>query len=104
MRGGSYCRRLKIIFQRPLGDVRSCVTVRFQEDDPSSIHSEAGSPGVCHVDLGPHVGDRVTASTECALDGVGTCAEEPSLRKGDSFCGQQFRIRTFLQLPHPFSS
>jgi hypothetical protein len=62
--GASYCRRLKNIFHRPLGDVRSCVTVRFREDGPSSIHSEAGSPGVCHVDLGPHVGDQVTVSTE----------------------------------------
>jgi hypothetical protein len=31
-------------------------------------------------------------------------AEEPSLRKGDSLRGQQFCIRTFLQLPRPFSS
>jgi hypothetical protein len=29
-RGASYCRRLKNIFQRPLGDVRSCVTVCFR--------------------------------------------------------------------------
>jgi hypothetical protein len=62
-RGASYCRHLKNIFQRPLGDVRPCVTVRFREDGPSPMYSEAGSPGVCHVDLGPHVGDRVTAST-----------------------------------------
>jgi hypothetical protein len=71
-RGASYCRRQKNIFHRPLGVVRSCVTVHFREDGPSSIHSEAGSPGVCPVDLGPHVGDRVTVSTECVLDGVGT--------------------------------
>jgi hypothetical protein len=81
--------RLKHIFHRPLGDLQSCVTVRFREDDPSSIHSEAGSPGV---------------RTECVLDGVGTRAEEPSLREGDSLRGQQFRIHTFLQLPRPFSS
>jgi hypothetical protein len=48
------------------------------------------------VDLGPHVGDRVTASTRCALDGVGTRAGEPSLRRGDSSRGQQLRIRTFF--------
>jgi hypothetical protein len=48
------------------------------------------------VDLGPHVGDRVTVSTRCALDGVGMRAGEPSLRKGDSFRGQQLRIRTFF--------
>jgi hypothetical protein len=29
-RGASYCRCLKNIFQRPLGDVRSCVTVCFR--------------------------------------------------------------------------
>jgi hypothetical protein len=29
------------------------------------------------VDLGPHVGDRVTVSTRCALGGVGARAEDP---------------------------
>jgi hypothetical protein len=48
------------------------------------------------VDLGPHVGDRVTASTRRALDGVETHAEDPFLREGDLFCGQQFHIRTFF--------
>jgi hypothetical protein len=48
------------------------------------------------VDLGPHVGDRVTVSTRCTLDGVWTRAGEPSLRKGGPFRGQQLRIRTFF--------
>jgi hypothetical protein len=48
------------------------------------------------VDLGPHVGDWVTASIRCTLDGVGTRAGEPSLRKGDSFHGQQLHIHTFF--------
>ena len=48
------------------------------------------------MDLGPHVGDRVTVSTRCTLDGVGMRAGEPSLRKGDSFRGHQLRIRTFF--------
>jgi hypothetical protein len=96
-RGASYCRRLKNIFQRPLGDVRSCVMVRFREDDPSSIHSEAGSPGVCHVDLGPHVGDQVTASTKCTLDGVGTRAREsPLWEKGTHSAASGFASTLFF--------
>jgi hypothetical protein len=55
------------------------------------------------VDLGPHVGDRVTTSTRCASDGIGTPAGEPSL-KGDSSRGQQLHFRTFFNccvLSHP---
>jgi hypothetical protein len=37
--------QVKNILQRPLGDVRSCVTVCFWGDGSSSMHSEAGFPG-----------------------------------------------------------
>jgi hypothetical protein len=55
------------------------------------------------VDLGPHVGDWVTASTRCALDGIGTRAGEPSLKRG-LIPRPAVTLSHFLQLLRPFSS
>jgi hypothetical protein len=49
------------------------------------------------VDLGPHVGVRVTVSAECTLDGVGTRARKSPLReKGTHSAASSFASALFF--------